>query len=224
MTEGERQLLDLQRQLVLEWIASGDAVDAANRYLRFHGLNDDPNEVCNEAWIRLTSSLDRRVEPLPNVTSSSDAAAYSSRVLDNLVRDRRRAASRRASVSLEGLNELALPAMTGDATSPIVDRVMVEQLLLAVAARGTHMVRCQGCPPELVVTTAMECLHMVLAGDDGGDRGRDWFDRVLHTALSRVDTSDRSDRAQDQRKSRCGRCVTDLLGATMNEILGGNDE
>jgi len=101
---------------------------------------------------------------------------------------------------------------------------LVEQLLLAVAARGTHMVRCQGCPPELVVTTAMECLHMVLAGDDGGDRGRDWFDRVLHTALSRVDTSDRSDRAQDQRKSRCGRCVTDLLGATMNEILGGNDE
>lgn len=224
VTDAERQLLGLQRNLVIEWITSGDAVDAARRYLRFHGVDDDPRDVCNEAWVRLTASLDRRTEPLPSVTSESDAAAYCSRVLDNLVRDRRRAASRRSSTSLDELGEIALPMTTGDASAPVLDRVMVEQLLLAVAARGPQMVRCAGCPAEVVVATALECLHMVLAGDEGGDRGRDWFDRVLHTALVRVDSSERSDRAQDQRKSRCGRCVTELLGTVMHEIIGGPDE
>jgi hypothetical protein len=220
VTDSERQLLATQQSLIEEWIASDEARAAAERYLRWRGLGGDPAEICNEAWMRLTGSLQRRDEPLPAVTSINDAAAYCTRVIDNIVRDRRRAALRAASSPLDGLAELT--AATGGSTheSQVLDRVMVEQLLHLVASRGVGDVRCDGCPPAVVVATALEVLHMVLAGDEGGERGRDWFDRIVHTALGRVDGGDRTERAQDQRKSRCGRCVVDLLGSAMREITG----
>lgn len=210
----------MQQSLIEEWVASDEARAAAERYLRWRGLDGDPAEICNETWMRLTASLQRRDEPLPAVTSISDAAAYCSRVIDNIVRDRRRATMRSAASPLDGTAELT--AATGGTAheSQVLDRVMVEQLLHFVAAHGLDGVRCDGCPPAVVVATALEVLHMVLAGDEGGDRGRNWFDRIIHTALTRVDGVDRSERAQDQRKSRCGRCVVDLLGAAMREITG----
>lgn len=219
VTETEQRLLAAQRALIESWITSSDPRTTASRYLRWRNLNVDPNEVCNEAWMRLTASLDRRTEPLPAVTSSADAGAYCARVIDNLVRDRRRIALRTEADPLEGIPELALPSAAN--TDRVLDRVMVEQLLHLVAHRGTSGITCDGCPATVVVATALEVLHMVLAGDDGGDRGRDWFDRIVHTALSRVDEAERNERAQDQRKSRCGRCVIDVLAAAMCDITGG---
>ena len=220
MTETEQRLLAAQRALIESWITSPDARITASRYLRWRNLDVDPTEVCNEAWVRLTASLDRRAEPLPAVTTSADAAAYCARVIDNLVRDRRRSALRTEADPLEGIPELALPSTTH--TDGVLDRIMVEQLLHLVAHRGTAGITCEGCPATVVVATALEVLHMVLAGDDGGDRGRDWFDRIVHTALARVDEVERNERAQDQRKSRCGRCVIDVLANAMRDIAGGD--
>ena len=214
-------LLQRQRTLIAEWLASEPAVITAKRYLRWRTLDDDPAEVCNEAWVRITTALDRRAAPLPDVATLDDAAAYAARTIDNIVRDRRRRLTRRGDAHVEDLPELLLTAGDDGHEAHVVDRVLIEQLLVIVASKAGAPDRCPGCPGEVVIATALEVLHMVLAGDEGGDRGRAWIDRLIHTPLERTDAhTPASDRALDQRKSRCGRCVIDLLSAALRELLG----
>lgn len=221
LSELAHDLLQRQRMLIAEWLASEAAVTTAKRYLRWRSLDDDPTEVCNEAWVRTTTALDRRSAPLPDVTTLDDAAAYAARTIDNIVRDRLRRLTRRGDAHVEDLPELLLATGDDGHEARIVDRVLIEQLLVIVASKAATPDRCPGCPGAVVVATALEVLHMVLAGDEGGDRGRAWIDRLIHTALERTDAhTPASDRAGDQRKSRCGRCVIDLLSAALRDLLG----
>lgn len=219
----DARLLGVQRELVETWLASEAAIRTAERYLRWRGVDADPTDVCNEAWVRMQESLDRRDVPLPSVTSADAAAAYCARVIDNLVRDRRRSLTRQQVDPIDEFRELA--SHTGVSSEDrVLDRMMVEQLLHVVARLGAQHRSCDGCPQAVVVATALEVIHMVLGGDDGGTRGRDWMDQIIHAALARVDQTERTDRAWDKRKSRCGRCVVELLAEAMNELTGGGDE
>jgi hypothetical protein len=161
------------------------------------------------------------------MTSVQETSRYGARVIDNLCRDLARKNFRRRETSLE----VMLTDRSGDqalATSDTADgtetRMMLEQVLLALGRNIEAGFTCPGCPNHVAAATALEVVHMVLAGEDGDTKGRNWLDQMLYVALERVDpeTTPKSDAARTQRKSRCGRCVTELLNAALTSTLEGS--
>lgn len=216
-----------QRRLLLDWLSGDDATTTADRLVRRRSLDIPADDLINEAWLRIVTSLERRTSPLPDLDSPAQAARYGARVLDNLARDRLRTLITRREVSLEqamlGSTSAASPSTdrAGGHEDAVTDRVLLEQLLHAVAQRAVDGVRCVGCPGEVVAAAALEVIHLVLLGDDGAERGRTWIDRMLRRAVERVDPlQPSSPAAQDQRVSRCGRCAADLLAAGMSDLMG----
>jgi hypothetical protein len=215
-----------QRSLLEAWVQSPDAFQLAGILIRRRGLDLSPAELISEAWLRITRSFENRTEALPSMTGSSEAARYGARIIDNLCRDHGRRSMRRRETSLdlmlEDRGDSATPAIT-----PIEDtdaRLMLEQVLLTLGRTIEAGFRCPGCPNHIAASTALEVIHMVLAGEDGDSRGRTWLDQLMYMALEKVDPqpTEKSASAQSQRKSRCGRCVTDLLNAALTTTLGGS--
>lgn len=207
-----------QRALLDSWLRSDDATVTARRLLTRRGLDASPADLVNDAWVRITESIARRTEPYPELTESRHAARFCARVLDNLSRDRLRSGARRREVELFDTfaDERADPAAMDT-------RLMLQQLLGAVAARAEQLDPCPGCPDEVVAAAALELIHLVLAGHDGGERGRTWIDQMLYLALDRVDGGvSRTEAAASQRKARCGRCIDGLLRAAAADLVGAD--
>lgn len=217
-----------QRRLLLDWLGGDDAAATAARLARRRAPDIPADDLINEAWLRIVTSLERRTSPLPDLDSPTQAARYGARVLDNLARDRLRALITRREVSLEQamLGSTSTASVSTERSSAghedaVTDRVLLEQLLHAVAQRAVDGVRCVGCPGEVVTAAALEVIHLVLLGEGGAERGRTWIDRMLRRAVERVDPlRPSSPAAQDQRVSRCGRCAADLLAAGMSDLMG----
>lgn len=205
-----------QRALLDAWLQSDDAMATARRLLARRGVDASPADLVNDAWVRITESIARRTEPYPDLTEPRHAARFGARVLDNLSRDRLRSGVRRREVEL--LDTFA-DERSDQAASDT--RMMLQHLLAAVAARAEQLEPCPGCPDEVVAAAALELIHLVLTGHDGGDRGRTWIDQMLYLALDRVDGGvSRTDAAASQRKARCGRCIDGLLRAGAADLVG----
>ena len=206
------------RDLLTAWLESADALATATRLVRRRGLSVSGPDLVNEAYLRMRRRFDDRVDT-PRFTDLRDAARYGARMLDNLSRDLLR--SRRRGPVLVRLDDGDVALSDGDEVGDVERRILVEQLLRVVARRATEHIACHGCPSEVVAAAALEVVHLVLSGHDGTDRGRTWFDQMIHAALSRVDPYVApSDAARNQRKSRCGRCAADLLSASMSDLIG----
>lgn len=229
-----RSVVIAQSQLLEHWIMSPAAHVVATQILRKRSLSYAPNELIHEGWIRLQRSMASRTEPLPEMSDLTSAARYCLRVLDNLSRDWVRTSLRRQeiSVSSEQLTTTAdhqtLHSDRMDPTDPhriVETRLLLEQLVHKVAERAERGIDCVACPPEVVVATALEILQMALAGIQPGDQGRDWIDQLMYSALDRVASEPAaSTAARTQRKSRCGRCVMELLNAGMLDLGGGDSQ
>jgi hypothetical protein len=207
--------LEVQLGWIEAWLQSSDAERTAFRLVHRRQLGRSGHELLNELWIRCRDSFDRRSEPYPEMQSSAAAHRFAARSLDNLSRDWRRSGRRDA--SLVGI-EIVEP--DGARTSTIEDRVLIEQLLRSVGRRAQAGLPCAGCRSEVVTAAALEVLHLVLAGEDGGSEGRTWFDRVMYEALDRLDgrADGRSQAARAQYKRRCGLCVQSLLEAAGRDL------
>jgi hypothetical protein len=204
--------------LLTIWLESADALATATRLVRRRGLSVSGTELVSEAYLRMRRRFDSDAEA-PVLTDLRDAARYGARILDNLSRDLVR--SRLRGATLVRLDDGDMAVDTSDDLGHVEHRVLVEQLLRAVARRATDHIACHGCPSEVVAAAALEVVHLVLNGHDGAERGRTWFDQMIHAALSRVDPYVApSDAALNQRKSRCGRCAADLLSASMTDLIG----
>lgn len=215
-----------QRALLESWVQSPEALQLASAVIRRRGLEQSPAELISEAWLRIMRSFENRTEPLPSMSSSQEAARYGARIIDNLCRDHARRSMRRRETSLdlmlESRGDSAAPSI-----APIEDadaRLMLEQVLIALGRTIESGFRCPGCPNHIAASTALEVIHMVLAGEDGDTRGRTWLDQLMYVALEKVDPqpAEKSPSAQSQRKSRCGRCVTELLNTALTVTLGGS--
>lgn len=215
-----------QRALLESWVQSPEALQLAGAVIRRRGLEQSPAELISEAWLRIMRSFENRTEPLPSMSSSQEAARYGARIIDNLCRDHARRSMRRRETSLdlmlESRGDSAAPSI-----APIEDadaRLMLEQVLIALGRTIESGFRCPGCPNHIAASTALEVIHMVLAGEDGDTRGRTWLDQLMYVALEKVDPqpAEKSPSAQSQRKSRCGRCVTELLNTALTVTLGGS--
>lgn len=205
---------------------SPEALQLAGAVIRRRGLEQSPAELISEAWLRIMRSFENRTEPLPSMSSSQEAARYGARIIDNLCSDHARRSMRRRETSLdlmlESRGDSAAPSI-----APIEDadaRLMLEQVLIALGRTIESGFRCPGCPNHIAASTALEVIHMVLAGEDGDTRGRTWLDQLMYVALEKVDPqpAEKSPSAQSQRKSRCGRCVTELLNTALTVTLGGS--
>lgn len=227
-------VISAQSDLLERWIMSPDAQVVAAQILRKRSLAYAPSELIHEGWIRLQRSMATRSEPLPEMSDLTSAARYCSRVLDNLSRDWVRTNLRRREISVASIHQ-ATESDQQQSRLDLVDRsdphlivetrFLLEQLIHKVAERAERGVHCGSCAPEVVVATALEILQMALTGIEPGDQGREWIDQLMYTALDRVaPTPDASDAARAQRKSRCGRCVMDLLNASMMDMGGGEPQ
>lgn len=206
--------------LLTTWLNSADALAAATRLVRRRGLAVSAPELINEAYLRMRRSFDQRGDDAPLLTHPGEAARYGARMLDNLSRDLVRSYVRGPQLERFDDGDVRLAADDGD-LGRVEQRVLVEQLLHAVARRATEHIACHGCPSEVVAAAALEVVHLVLNGVDGSTRGRTWFDQMIHAALERVDPYvARSEAARNQRKSRCGRCAADLLSTSMADLIG----
>lgn len=220
--------LETQRALLQTWVTSPEARALAVMLVRRRRLTSSPDELISEAWLRIMRSFRTRTEPLPEMNTLVDAQRYCARVIDNLCRDAGRRTMRSRESSLDVLTEERnlQPVTATDPIDEANNRLMVERLLMVLGAHVDKGFRCPGCPTHVAAATAFEVLHMVLAGVDGEQRGRNWWDQLLYTALDRVDPpeGDRSvsAAATAQRKSRCGRCVTELLNAALSSSIGGS--
>lgn len=210
------------RDLLTTWLESDDALATATRLVRRRGLSASPQELVNEAYLRMRRSFDERERDTPSLSHPSEAARYGARMIDNLARDMVRARLRRPQLERFDDGDLGLAHDSdGDELGRVEQRVLVEQLLHAVSRRATQHIACHGCPSEVVAAAALEVVHLVLNGVDGSTRGRTWFDQMIHAALERVDPyMPPSEAARNQRKSRCGRCAADLLSTSMTDLIG----
>lgn len=210
-----------QLRLLEQWLQSDEALRYAVVFARRASIDDDGADIVAEAFLRVTDAVKRRTEPHPSMNTPSDAARYGMRVLDNVCRDRARARRRLAETSLGSL-ELADPGEVEDSPLGVEGRPdFLEQMLRAVGVRAESGFICPGCSHALVAAMALEVIHLALSGNPVGGIGRTWLDRLLHTALVNVEGDlGRSETAQNQRKSRCGRCVVELLEAGARDVIG----
>ena len=213
-----------QRALLESWVQSAEARRLAQTIIGRRGLSLSADELISEVWLRITRSFDTRTEPLPAMSTSEEATRYGARIIDNLCRDISRKNLRRRETSLEVImagtgNE---PASTLNPTDDADTRMLLEQVLVVLGRNIEKGFACPGCPNHVAAATALEIIHMVLIGEDGASQGRTWLDQLLYVALEKVDPQpdQRSDSARTQRKSRCGRCVTELLTSALTTTLG----
>lgn len=207
-------VLRRQRALLQAWLQSPDAREAARVYLARRQLSRPPEELLNDAWLRIEGTFARRTEPYPALDDTKSAARFGSRLIDNLSRDWKRSVARRAEVELTDTL-----VSVDDGHDAAERRILVEQLIGAVADRAVSPVRCPGCPSEVVAAAALEVLHLVLTGHDGAIEGRSFVDQLMYEALDRLDgDTERSAAARAQRKSRCSRCVMELLQTSAHDL------
>lgn len=199
-----------QRKLLDHWLQSDEAVRLARRLVTSRRIRRSPEEVVSEAWLKLDRFLGSRTEPLPDIGDPTSVARFMYRVLDNLTRDMLRAQMRRTDVEL--VDQLLSPSHS----ERVESKVILEQLIGAIGSLADTPRPCDGCSPAMVASTALNILHLALSASDAGQLD---LDDLLSEALRRA-SHDRSltPAALRQRKSRCGRCITELLADGFREI------
>lgn len=214
-SEPDLRSLETQQELVQAWVQSSDARRVAKSLLVRHRLSLSADDLINEAWLKITKAFERRDTSYPDLDTSDAAARFGTRVLDNLARDQARRTRRRSEIELVESFAIEDPELVR-----VEHRHLLEILLVAVSQRARHLDRCPGCPSEVVVAVALEVVHLVLAGSDGAEQGRTWMDRLLFQALDRIEGGhEKSTVARNQRKSRCGRCASELLQRSLVDVM-----
>lgn len=199
------------------WLASPEGVLAATRLVRKYGLSDDPRDLTGAALLRIRGLTTRRTMPLPSVNSPEEAARYAYRTVSNATIDlaRRNTREKAMLVDISVLSPES-PSVEAEATA----KVFVETMFAKVSEIVTRDVPCLGCQRLIVLAATTEILHLVLIeSESDGARGQSWFDDVIYETVDRYTKgSDLLPAARRQRKSRCKRCVMDLIALGLAEL------
>ena len=205
--------LDSQRAAILDWFGTSECKSWCVTCTRRAGLPlDMADDVRSETWVRVSQALSRRFESFPDMPDPSSAHRYAARACERTAIDLARTTRRRGlQVSFdEQIDESTiLDSINGLVSSVELD--LWRRTILAVARSGS---RCSGCQDDVVVAAALRVLNSLGMGDRGS------MGELLYEALAEVDDRRSDDRspAARQRKSRCGRCVVELLRATAYQL------
>jgi hypothetical protein len=231
-----------QLQGVLEFLQSPGAVQFARRCAVERGLAPDlAGDLVHDAWLRTRSTFQRRTEPYPDLDGDDAFRRYAWRVIATAAIDRARLSAHRREVlaspdahvhHADASNEDRVPlAPLGMATDdPGYDAVDWRTIGVRWRTAVAHEVDadiapCPGCAGTLVAAVALHICNCVAAGRLGSESlGDSELDALLYDGLTRYDTSTFSSTsavmsaAQRKKKSRCGRCIVDLLRTAATRI------
>lgn len=208
--------IERQRDAMLAWAGSSAGLEAAQRLQRKYGLVDEPGDLVSTTVEKLSNSLTRRPEPLPGVTSETEAIRYAYRSMSNLAIDaaRRRRQESRALLSVARLAPTQ-PGTDHTATS----QVFIEELFSALHRVTTAGFTCKACNDRVTYAAATEVLHLALLEGSDAAVGQSWLDDVIYSVVDRYEGGmSGSAAARRQRRSRCRRCVMELLQAALSTI------
>lgn len=199
------------------WLTSPAGGLAATRLVRKYGLTEDPRDIVGTALLRIRGLATRRTSTLPSVNSHEEAARYAYRTVSNVTIDLARRNTREKAM-LVSVSVLApdTPSVESEATA----KVFVETMFAKVSEIVSRETSCPGCQQHIVLAATTEILHLVLIeGDADGARGQSWFDDVIYETVDRYTRGmDLLPAARRQRKSRCKRCVMDLIALGLVEL------
>jgi len=208
--------LTQQRDAMLAWAVSEVGLAAAQRLARRYGLNNEADDLVSMTLEKITRSFARRAEPLPDVANDDQAIRYAYRAMANLAIDLARR-NRQESKALVSVARIAPTQPGTDQTATSL--VFIEELLSALHRVTSSGFTCKGCNNRVTYAAATEVLYLALL--EGGDAaiGQSWLDDVIYSVVDRYEIGmSRSAAAQRQRRSRCRRCVMELLQAALSAI------
>ena len=212
-----KRLTDLEA--VLEWLTSDDARRAAVAHVRRYRLRLDADDLISETVIAMQQRMSRRTMPLVEQGVGSAAVKFAARAMSNVAKDHARRTARDARHEIELAR--AFPVRSG-AEEQVTSAIFVEQLISSVNDLVRNSPACPGCHKEVVFAAATEVLQLVLIeGASGDDAPRDnaWFDDAIEAVIDRTSPhASQLPSARRKRRSRCTRCVIDLLGGALRKI------
>jgi len=205
-----------QCEAMLAWVRSEAGRDAAARLVRKYGLAEEPLDLVSIASEKINTSLNRRIERIPSVGTNEDATRYAYRTMSNLAIDLGR---RRRNESSALLSIAAIAPTTLGTEQTVISKVFIEELFFALHHVSNKGFRCPACNNKTTYAAATEVLHLALIEGSDGAAGQSWFDDVIYSVVDRYELGmSRSMSAQRQRRSRCKKCVMQLLQAALTHI------
>jgi hypothetical protein len=208
--------LTQQRDTMLAWAVSEVGSAAAQRLARKYGLNNEADDLVSMTLEKITRSFARRPEPLPDVGNVDQAIRYAYRAMANIAIDlaRRKRQESKALVSVARITPTQ-PGTDQSATS----QVFIEELFSALHRVTSSGFTCKACNDRVTYAAATEVLHLALLEGSDAAVGQSWLDDVIYSVVDRYEIGmSRSAAAQRQRRSRCRRCVMELLQAALSAI------
>ena len=196
-----------QVEAILQWFENSESTLWANTCCRRHGLPSDmAGDIHSESWVKVRTALARRTEPFPLLHDVPSAHRYAARSLQRTAIDFTRAV-RRVESRFQVMDDHTQDPAVFEEMRKIDDSVMIDRWRRAVISHARHDLHCSGCPNDVVFAAALRLLAMIQIGDQAS------ISDLVYEALREVDDDfpeERTDAAR-QRKSRCSRCILELL-------------
>lgn len=207
-----------QLNAMLGWLRSEQGPLSARRLVTKYGLAEDADDLVSMVVEKLSASMTRRSAPIGDINSQDQAIRYTYRTMSNLAVDlaRRR---RNESAALVNVARLApdVPGPEHAATT----QIFIEELFASLHRVVSSGFTCAACREQVTYAAATEVLHLALLEGSDAALGQSWLDDVIYSVVDRFEGGmSRSAAAQRQRRSRCKRCVMELLQASV-EAIGG---
>jgi len=207
------------RDAVLAWLATNDALLAARRLVRRYSLQLEPEDLVSQTRITLLERMSRRTAPLVGDDVQKAAVRFAARCMGNIAIDNARKMARDQQQQVELANLLPQRASIED---HVEATVFIEQLTSRVNDLVREGSTCPGCQQEVVFAAATEVLQLVLIeGASGDDATRDnaWFDDAIESVIDRTSPgSSQLAAARRKRRVRCKHCVMELLGTALRRM------
>ena len=207
------------RDAVLAWLATNDALLAARRLVRRYSLQLEPEDLVSQTRITLLERMSRRTAPLVGDDVQKAAVRFAARCMGNIAIDNARKMARDQQQQAELANLLPQRASIED---HVEATVFIEQLTSRVNDLVREGSTCPGCQKEVVFAAATEVLQLVLIeGASGDDTTRDnaWFDDAIESVIDRTSPgSSQLAAARRKRRVRCKHCVMELLGGALRRM------
>lgn len=205
--ESVRWNLSTQISAILGWFESRESALWSEVCCRRYGIPSDmAGDVHSESWIKVRSALSRRSEQFPQLHDQVSGNRYAARSMQRTAIDIARTVRRIESRSQVMDDQLLDPAVL-EQMRQVDDSVTIERWRRSVVIHARHDLNCSGCPHDVVFAAALKLLALMQIGDQGS------ISDLMYEVLQDIDDdfpAEKSDAAR-QRKSRCTRCVLNLL-------------
>ena len=205
--ESVRWNLSTQISAILGWFETRESALWSEVCCRRYGIPSDmAGDVHSESWIKVRSALSRRSEQFPQLHDQVSGNRYAARSMQRTAIDIARTVRRIESRSQVMDDQLLDPAVL-EQMRQVDDSVTIERWRRSVVIHARHDLNCSGCPHDVVFAAALKLLALMQIGDQGS------ISDLMYEVLQDIDDdfpAEKSDAAR-QRKSRCTRCVLNLL-------------